>query len=91
LQTDVFRRTGIPRRWDRYFSIVTEDRTLDLEAETPASAEFLASRLMLMIIDIQKNMKWMGRYYDMKSRIQKKKKEAANKFNNTASDKKDSV
>ncbi len=64
ISTDVFQRTGKKSKQDRYFSIVADDRTLDLEAPSKEMAEFIGTRITLLIIDLKKDMPWMERYYE---------------------------
>lgn len=64
ISTDILKRTGKKRRAKRYFSIITDERTLDLEAQSEEMAEFVGTRLTLLIIDLQKNSEWMEKYYD---------------------------
>jgi len=47
--TEGLRRTGKDSKADRYFSIISKDRVLDLEASSAEMAEFFATRLTLMI------------------------------------------
>ena len=63
MSTDVFKRTGDASRSDRYFSIVSSERTLDLEAQSAQQCDFLASRLTLLILDLQRNETWLHDYY----------------------------
>jgi len=61
--TEGLKRTGKDSRADRYFSIVSKDRVLDLEASSAEMAEFFATRLTLMIIDLKRDQQWMKRHY----------------------------
>lgn len=63
MSTEVFQRTGNASRSSRYFSIISDSRTLDLEAESAQQCDFLASRLTLLILDLQKNEHWLREYY----------------------------
>lgn len=65
--TEVFARTGYPKKQSRYFSIITADRSLDIEAETKERADFLVSRISLLVLDVQKNKKWLHRHFELKA------------------------
>jgi curved DNA-binding protein CbpA len=67
ITTEVFERTGKPKRQSRYFSIVTNERTLDLEAESKERADFYVSRISLLVLDTQKNKKWLLRHFELKA------------------------
>ncbi len=67
IATDVFARTGYASKHKRYFSIITPDRTLDIEMESVERADFLFSRLSLLVLDSQKNQKWLQRYFELKT------------------------
>jgi hypothetical protein len=62
--TDVLKRTGRDAKATLYFSLITRERTFDLEAPSIEMAQFIATRLTLLIIDIQRNEKWLNRFYD---------------------------
>ena len=64
IATDNLKRTGKRARADRYFSIITAERTLDIEAPSAEMKEFLMTRITLLVIDLKKDMEWMERYYD---------------------------
>jgi hypothetical protein len=61
--TDGLLRTGKDKHAKRYFSIISKERTLDLEASSDEMAEFIVVRLTLLIIDLQRNRQWMQRHY----------------------------
>lgn len=67
INTDVFARTGSRAKHNRYISLITPDRTLDIEMERPDRADFMFSRLSLLVIDHQKNKKWLQRYFELKT------------------------
>jgi len=70
--TEVFERTGVESKARRYFSIVTPDRTLDIEVISLEQRDFLATRIALLVIDSQKNEEWLEKHY--KEHPPKKKK-----------------
>jgi len=64
MSTVTLKRTGKRSRADRYFSIVSKDRTLDIEAASAEMKDFLMTRITLLVIDLKHDMDWMERYYD---------------------------
>lgn len=67
ITTEVFERTGKPKKQGLYFSIITNERTLDLECESKSRADFLLSRISLLVLDTQKNKKWLQRHFELKA------------------------
>jgi curved DNA-binding protein CbpA len=67
ITTEVFEKTGKPRKQSRYFSIITTERTLDLECESKERCDFLVSRISLLVLDTQKNKKWLQRHFELKA------------------------
>lgn len=67
ITTEVLERTGKNKKQSRYFSIITNERTLDLEAESKERADFLMSRISLLVLDTQKNKKWLQRFFELKA------------------------
>jgi len=67
LSTEVFLRSGSRKRVAHYFSVVTADRTLDLETAETTMSDLMLSRLSLTVADLQKNRGWVARYYDLKA------------------------
>ncbi len=67
IATEVFETTGKPKKQSRYFSIITNERTLDLEAESKDRADFFFARISLLVIDTQQSRKWLQRYFELKA------------------------
>lgn len=83
ISTEVFDRTGIESKAKRYFSLVTPERSLDIEVAARETREFLSTRLSLLVADIQRNEDWLDRHYKAhppkrkkRRKIKKKKKGA---------------
>jgi len=65
ITTEVFERTGAPKKQNRYFSIIASDRTLDIECETKERCDFLFSRISMLVFDTQQNRKWAERFFEV--------------------------
>jgi len=79
LTTDVLTQTGVLKREKRYFSLCTEERTLDLEAPDNKQRDFLYSRLTLLVIQLQQNLEWFKRFYEEGYRKKRGKKRGKNR------------
>ncbi|GBG34415.1 DnaJ family protein [Hondaea fermentalgiana] len=77
MQTGALLATGSLRKEHKYLSILTADRSYDLEAPDQRQREFLHSRLTLLVIHLQKNEEWFERFHA--ERNPKKKKGARRK------------
>ena len=54
----MLKRSGKDKKADRYFSIISDERSLDFEASSAANASLIATRLTLLIIDLKRDSKW---------------------------------
>lgn len=79
MTTEVFLRTGTLSRQHHYLSIISPERTLDIETETMEQRNFLATRISLLVFDLQRNKEKLFNHYK-ENPIKKKKKKK--KFNN---------
>lgn len=68
--TEVLQHTGKSSRKNRYFSIICDERSLDLETES-SQRDFLHSRLTLLTIHLQKNHSWLKDWYRERNRASK--------------------
>lgn len=79
MKTEVFLRTGTLSRQQHYLSIISPERTLDIETETIEQRNFLATRISLLVFDLQRNKEKLFNHYK-ENPIKKKKKKK--RFNN---------
>lgn len=73
MATEVFLRTGSLSRQQHYLSIISPERTLDIETETVEQRNFLATRISLLVFDLQRNKEKLFNHYK-ENPIKKKKK-----------------
>jgi len=74
ISTDVLAATGKLSKENKYLSIVSDERTLDLELPDQKQREFLASRLELLVISLQKDEQWFDRFHERRKPRSRKKK-----------------
>lgn len=78
MSTAVLKRKGNKATAHKYFSIITPERTLDLQAETRKVRDFLVSRLTLLVIDTLQDMEWLQDFYEKhRGKSEKGAKEAS--------------
>ena len=66
INTPNLQKHGKLKLINKYLSLLSNECNLDIEASSDSTAFFLWSRLCLMIMDQQKNLDWVKRYYDLK-------------------------
>eukprot|EP00924_Labyrinthula_sp_SR-Ha-C_P011271 snap_masked-scaffold_48-processed-gene-1.103-mRNA-1 protein AED:0.43 eAED:0.43 QI:0/-1/0/1/-1/1/1/0/585 len=73
INTDVFKRTGLKEKEETYFSIVSKERSIDMECVSKQQRDFLASRINLLRCCEQKDFEEIKKHYE-KFPIKKKPK-----------------
>ena len=63
-KTELLAKKGKKNKEDLYFSVLAGDKTINLEADSPDVADFLSTRMTLLIIDVKKDEDWLDRHYN---------------------------